>query len=65
MKERIKELAEHVYGTQATAQEIKFAELIINECLNKCEEVQTMYGQYTFTATKCKEAIKGHFGVEE
>ena len=34
MNERIKELAEQVYGTQATEQEIKFAELIVKECLN-------------------------------
>ena len=33
MNERIKELAEQVYGTQATEQEIKFAELIVKECL--------------------------------
>jgi hypothetical protein len=43
----------------------KFAELIIQECLTKCDAVQTMYGQYTFTARKCKEAIAEHFGVEE
>jgi hypothetical protein len=33
MNERIKELAEQVYGTQATEQEIKFAELIVQECI--------------------------------
>ena len=43
----------------------KFAELIVRDCVTKCDEVQTMYGQYTFTARKCKEAIKKHFGVEE
>ena len=32
MNERIKELAARVYGTQATEQEIKFAELIVQEC---------------------------------
>ena len=43
----------------------RFAELIVQDCVTKCDEVQTMYGQYTFTARKCKEAIKKHFGVEE
>ena len=43
----------------------KFAQLIVRECLTKCDEVQTMYGQFTFTARKCKEAIQQHFGVEE
>ena len=33
MNERIRELAEQVYGTQATEQEIKLAELIVKECI--------------------------------
>ena len=41
----------------------KFAELIVQDCVTKCDEVQAMYGQYTFTARKCKEAITEHFGV--
>jgi hypothetical protein len=32
MNDRIKQLAEQVYGSAATAQEIKFAELILKEC---------------------------------
>ena len=32
MNERIKELSEQIYGTQATEQEIMFAELIVREC---------------------------------
>lgn len=43
----------------------KFAELIVQDCVTKCDEVQAMYGQYTFTARKCKEAITEHFGVKE
>ena len=43
----------------------RFAELIVQDCVTKCDEVQAMYGQYTFTARKCKEAITEHFGVEE
>ena len=41
----------------------KFAQLIVQDCVTKCDEVQAMYGQYTFTARKCKEAITEHFGV--
>ena len=43
----------------------KFAQLIVQDCVTKCDEVQAMYGQYTFTARKCKEAITEHFGVKE
>jgi len=35
MNERIQQLAEQVYGTQATEQEIKFAELIVADVLNE------------------------------
>ena len=52
MNERIRELAEQVYGTQATEQEIKFAELIVRECI---DIVPWMY----------EAKIKEHFGVEE
>ena len=41
-----------------------FAQLIVRECIIICDEVQRQYGQYTFTATKVKENIKDHFGVE-
>jgi hypothetical protein len=34
MNERVKELAVQVYGSAATAQEIKFAELIVRECID-------------------------------
>ena len=39
MTERIKELVEQVYGTRATEQEIKLAELIVWECMLICEDV--------------------------
>jgi len=42
----------------------KFAEKIIQECIEICDKVQIKYGQYTFTARICKEDIKEHFGVE-
>ena len=79
MNERIKELAIKagldfdgygypIWGSCEDAKKKfleKFAELIVQECVTKCDEVQAMYGQYTFTARKCKEAITEHFGVEE
>ena len=43
----------------------KFAELIVQECLAICDEVQWQYGQYTFTATTVKNRVKEHFGIEE
>ena len=39
MNKRIQELAEQVYGTRATEQEIKLAELIVWECMLICEDV--------------------------
>jgi hypothetical protein len=39
MNERIKELAKQVYGSQATEQEIKLAELIVWDCMLICEDV--------------------------
>ena len=39
MNERIQELVKQVYGTQATEQEIKLAELIVWECMLICEDV--------------------------
>ena len=60
MNERIKLLAEQVYGTQATEQEIKFAELIVQECVQICEQ-----GTATQTTSSgAASMIKQHFGVE-
>jgi len=78
MNERIKRLAEQVYGSAATAQEIKFAELIVQECAalakSKSEYIQSMetddrgdQAQIHSLAWQFKEfgyAIKKHFGVE-
>ena len=61
MNERIRELAEQVYGTQATEQEIKFAEAVIRECciaLNPMLRDMISRGQGV-------DLIKEHFGVEE
>jgi hypothetical protein len=59
MNERIKQLAEQVYGTQATEQEIKFAELIVKEMLQTCED------HPAWTGRMIGEQIKQHFGVKE
>ena len=68
MNERIKELAEQVYGTQATEQEIKFAELIVRECADICMEMAAkcagLEGDGAL-AKDCAYWIKKDFGVEE
>ena len=61
MNERIRELAEQVYGTQATEQEIKFAELIVKECIDWCNANARDDG----TAQRIAEDIKKDFGVKE
>jgi hypothetical protein len=59
MNERIQQLAEQVYGTQATEQEIKFAELIVRECIQAVKNVGGYNEDYHMNA------IKKYFGVEE
>ena len=73
MNERIRQLAEQVYGTQATEQEIKFAELIVRECILKMDIVYAkalvdgIEGPDTFLngVNVSIEAVNQHFGVEE
>ena len=68
MNERIRQLAEQVYGTQATEQEIKFAELIVRECIECADMVgknNLASGYPNSTAHHVKQKIKEHFGVEE
>ena len=60
MNKRIRELAEQVYGTQATEQEIKLAELIVKECVKVCSESGTRYDGLWYA-----DQIKEHFGVGE
>jgi hypothetical protein len=68
MNKRIRELAEQVYGTQATEQEIKFAELILIEVT---DILSTYRGKMVFEdgAEYNYEhpiiAIRKHFGVEQ
>jgi hypothetical protein len=60
MNERIKELAEQVYGTQATDQEQKFAELIVKECMN----VLDPGGHQLIARFHTRQWLSEHFGVE-
>lgn len=42
----------------------KLVDLVVQECLARCDEVQTKFGKFTFTADECRKAIKEHFGVK-
>jgi hypothetical protein len=64
MNERIRQLAEQVYGTQATEQEIKFAELIVRECMNAVCDPSTTYLESMTNASAmytARERIRKHF----
>ena len=66
MNERIQELVKQVYGSKATEQEIKFAELIVKECIwalwtEECRTSDLASEEYTRGSNKIKE----HFGVKE
>lgn len=66
--DRIQELAEQVYGSQATEQEIKFAELIVQECVYEIKMTMVRDGYDTkhyLQSRKHIEHICKHFGVEE
>jgi len=70
MNERIRQLAEQVYGTQATEQEIKFAELIVRECVGVADDyVKDCTCEEHINCKHPRSAIgrkiKQHFGVEE
>ena len=62
MNERIRQLAEQVYGTQATEQEIKFAELIVRECLEQVWYTREDYINENISEV-IKQRMKEHFGV--
>jgi hypothetical protein len=66
MNERIRQLAEQIYGTQATEQEIKFAELIVKKCIEQAS-IGNGHGnnQWDRALTFAAKNIKQHFGVEE
>ena len=65
MNERIRELAEQIYGTPATEPEIKFAELIVKECIEQAS-IGNGHGnnQWDRALTFSAKNIKEHFGVE-
>jgi hypothetical protein len=72
MNERIKELVKQVYGTQATEQEIKLAELIVWECAEQIIAKGTDWVDFAPSQTGVRpeywdmaQQIKEHFGVEE
>jgi hypothetical protein len=60
MNERIQEFAVQVYGSAATAQEIKFAELIVRECL---VVINQSNGVGDDDVIKISQDVKKHFGV--
>ena len=65
MNERIRELAEQVYGS-AHYDDFKFAELIVQECVKVCADRGKHHdGLYSAWASDCSERIGKHFGVEE
>ena len=68
MNKRIRELAEQVYGTQATEQEIKLAELIVFECVKAVMDGTKEGDHYAQRIEQHFDNGKGgilHFGVEE
>ena len=75
MNERIKELAiearliapEYSDCTHTTLspQEQKFAELIVRECAQVCNNIDAEYEGEDVLATWCATAIREHFGVAE
>jgi hypothetical protein len=62
MNERIKELAEQVYGS-AHYDDFKFAELIVRECAGIC--FSEAKGHNMAFGEHCGIIIKEHFGVDE
>ena len=63
MNQRIKELAEQVYGS-AHYDDFKFAELIVRECALICES-RPGPGDDVRSRQHCGLQILEHFGVEE
>ena len=62
MNERIKELAEQVYGS-AHYDDFKFAELIVRECAQVCRDQPNVYALKA-DRDNCAIAIEQHFGVD-
>jgi hypothetical protein len=64
MNERIRELAEQVYGS-AHYDDFKFAELIVRECLDIAQDRAAFDGFPPNDVNHIIDEIKEHFGVEE
>ena len=66
MNERIKELAEQVYGS-AHYDDFKFAELIVKECLSQVDKMDAILedDKEKTGVAWVGLAIAKHFGVEE
>jgi len=64
MNERIKELAEQVYGS-AHYDDFKFAELIVRQCLDIAQDRAAFDGFPPNDVNHIIDEIKEHFGVEE
>ena len=70
MNERIKELAEQVYGS-AHYDDFKFAELIVQDCLTQVAMIGISNfenddsGDISWTIGKCIEMIKYRFEIKE
>lgn len=75
MNQRIKELAKSVQCERHWTEEDieKFAELIVRECAQRCEDIaiKNQVEETTYAAGKkagafeCAADLKQHFGVEE
>jgi len=63
MNQRIKELAEQVYGS-AHYDDFKFAELIVRECAELAREWEDDYVVEDTAPHHSDVKIKKHFGVE-
>jgi len=66
MNEKIRQIAEQVYGSAATEQEIKFAEAIVRECAIFVNNVLPVYSKQELDWCKrTAKQMKMYFGVKK
>jgi hypothetical protein len=65
MNERIRQIAEQVYGSAATEQEIKFAELIVRECMGVARGMRNPPNLNYKPSDRFVDELRLHFGVKE
>jgi hypothetical protein len=65
MNERIRQIAEQVYGSAATEQEIKFAELIVRECMGVAKGMRNPPNLNYKPSDRFVDELRLHFGVKE